>query len=232
MPDYVWKELTILGMRDATEVEINKEIETIISMKLAVVALTRSRIFQAVITQAQVEGITYNNRTVTRFHDVGEWWASLTLDEAIKNAEKMFCIQQLPFDNGGWSKNLANEIMKVGKLVYHVQPNKAKNAKGCIEKIIRQICINQTKILTWPSKKSLSHGHYITVKRKKGNITVGKQRHQPGEFKRWMFMKHKPTSKKNKRAVGGVYIAIDQTRPHHIGTEVAVALAEGRAVVI
>ena len=174
-PDYVRKELAILGTKEATEVDIDKQIETIISMKLAVVALTKSRIFQAVIAQAQVEGITYKNRTVTRFSDVGKWWASLTYEEASENAEKMFRIQQLPFDNGGWSKNLSEEIMKVGKLVYLVQPNMAKHAKGCVEKIIRQIRINQTKILTWPSKKSSSHGHYISVKHtRKATWRLGK----------------------------------------------------------
>ena len=228
-PTYVQKELAILGTTTATDAEIDDHIEKIISMKLAVVALTKSRIYQAVIAQAQAEGITYKNRTVTRFQDVGKWWASLTLEQASENAEKMFRIQQLPFENGGWSMNLSDEIMKVGKLVYHVQPNKAKNAKGCIQKIIRQIRINQTKILTWPSKKGSSHGHYITVKREKGDVTVGKDRRQPGEFKRWMFMKHNPTSKRINRGSGGVYIAIDQSRPHHIGAQVAAAVEAGRA---
>ena len=148
-----------------------------------------------------------------------KWWASLTESEARANAQKMFRIQQLPFDDDDrWSKNLEKEIMEAGNLVYHRPPNTAKNAKGCIEKLVTQIKVNQTKNLTEKGKGS--HGYYITVKAPNGMGTSRTPRSKTGEWRDWMFHKAEAQPRKSRGGSHGLAL-IDRSRPHHIGEEFA-----------
>ena len=184
--EFVKRELLILGTKDSSDEAINEEVDKIKLMREAIVDLTKSILKSTIILQAQKEGVVYGTRTVRTFEDVARWWASLTPEQARENAQKMFRIQQLPFEDedgedDSWTKNLEKDILKAGNLVYHRQPNKAKHAKGCIERLITQVKVNQTKVLTDKGKRS--HGYYITVKALGGMGRSRQPRRKPGEWR-------------------------------------------------
>ena len=221
-------ELLILGSKDPSDDVLRNHMTKIKEMRNAIVEVTKSLIFTTVVGEAQKEGVMYGTKIVSKFEDVGRWWASLTEAEARSNAQKMFRIQQLPFDDEEkWSKNLEMEIMAAGNLTYHRPPNTAKNAKGCIEKIITQIKVNQTKNLTDKAKKKESHGYYITVKAPKGMGRSRNRRRKPGEWREWMFHKAEANPSRSREGNHGLAL-IDRNRPHHIGDQFAqFAAAQG-----
>jgi hypothetical protein len=188
-PEHVREQLKILGNKDPTEEEVNKYIVDILSLRDAAVELAYSRHRQAVISQAQRAGITYEGSTITRFADVGAWWASLSEAQARENAEKMFSIQQRQFEITKWAKRLEETLMTAANLVYHKPPQQAKGRTGCIEMVITQKRINQTKVLTDRSKKGKSHGLFISIKHQRGEGVGNGKRRAMGVFEPWMLQR-------------------------------------------
>ena len=217
-PEFVRNELLILGTKDPLDEAIGKHIETIRRMREAIVELTKAKMKSIVVAEAQKEGVMYGSKLVSKFEEVGKWWASLNEEAARENASKMFRIQQLPFEEDSWSNNLESEVLKVGNLVYHRQPNTPKNAKGCIERLITQIKVNQIKRLTDKGKQS--HGFYVTVKAPVGMVLSRNERRKPGQWRDWMFQKAKAALGRS-RNTHQALAALDRSRPHHVGVQFA-----------
>ena len=121
--------------------------------------------------------------------DVMSWWASLPEAEAKEKAEIMYKVQQQPFEGSGWARRMEALFMTNAKLVYHRPPNTNPGRTGCIEQLINQRKIDETKKLTKACKKDTSHGWFISVKPDKG--MGNKARRKPGVYHEWMLRKAK-----------------------------------------
>jgi hypothetical protein len=112
----------------------------------------------------------------------------MTEEQARKNASRMYNIQQKAFEEGRWAERLEEQFMNGANLCYHIPPQQKKNRSGCIEKLINQQRINQTKIMNERAKKH-SHGLFITIKGKAG-LGRGQQRRKVGVYGDWMLHKY------------------------------------------
>jgi hypothetical protein len=192
-PDEMKKELMILGIKDVSNTVLGVHLRASAGIREAILLVTSNRFKAKVVAQAQENKIVYKGRYINLFTELGEWWASLSEEEAVNNAECMFNIQQLPFDDGTWAKEVERDFMRTTGLEYHVTPNQLVGTTGSMEQIVNRQRINLNRILTRPCKRSTSHGRYISVKLKPGTKKLGRRKF--GCFQPWMLQSVKDGDK-------------------------------------
>jgi hypothetical protein len=198
---HVVAQLAVLGKTAPTPQQVTEAASQMDLLRATVRQTARSEVQSTVLDRAQRLGVKMDGKVVFRFDQVGKWWAGLKDEEEVKrNAEKMYNIQQVPFEGvqqkrvmETWAKARETIIMEDMKYKYHLPPEKVAKVK-CIELSCTRERINQIKNLTKPAKSS--HGFYISVRNNDGKIKERKRK--KGVWDQSMLKKFVRNPPKNK----------------------------------